>query len=89
VIYPNYRYYVRALYFDKEVPWAANLFDIKEHWTGIGLVLVLAFYILSRVIDPKSDRAMLFVYVFLSVTLAIIVWFALISGLLLTAVKAI
>lgn len=89
LIYPNYRYHVRARYFDSEAPWASNLFDIKEHWTGIGLILVLAFFILSRMIDPRSDRNMLFIYVFLSVTLAVIVWFSLISGLLLTAVKAV
>ncbi|MBF2055484.1 MAG: hypothetical protein IGS03_18700 [Candidatus Sericytochromatia bacterium] len=89
VIYPNYRYTVRALYFDKDLPWASQLFDVKEHWAGIGLGLFVSFFVLSRLIDPRSDRAGLFVYVFLSVSLALIVWFSLISGLLLTAYRSI
>ena len=89
LIYPNYRYYVRALYFDKEVIWASNLFDIKEHWAGIGLALFMAYYLLSINIDPQKDRSMLFVYVFLSLSLTGIVWFAVISGLLLTSVKGV
>lgn len=89
LIYPNYRYYVRALYFDKEAVWASNLFDIKEHWAGIGLALFIAYYVLSRIIDPREDRQMLFVYVFLSLSLTGIVWFAVISGLLLTSVKGV
>lgn len=89
VLYPNYRYHVRALHFDKEAPWASNLFDIKEHWTGIGLALMLAFWVLSLIIEPKQDRQMLLVYVFLSLSLAVIVWFALISGLLLTMARSV
>lgn len=87
--YPNYRYRVRALHFDKELPWASNLFDIKEHWAGVGLALVCAFLLLSRIIDPRQDRQMLGFYAFLSVALALIVWFNLISGLLLTSYRGI
>jgi len=89
IIYPNYRYHVRELYFDKEAPWASQLFDVKEHWGAIGLILFISYYFISRIIEPSKDRNMLFVYVFLSVVLAIIVWFSLISGLLLTSVKSI
>lgn len=89
LIYPNYRYHVRAVYFDKAMPWASNLFDIKEHWAGIGLALFVSFLVLSRVIDPVKDRQMLGIYAFLSVTLALIVWFNVISGLLLTSYKGI
>lgn len=89
VLYPNYRYYVRALYFDKDLPWASHLFDIKEHWAGIGLGLMVAFYWMSRVIQPRSDRRALFFYVFLSLSLALIVWFTLISGLYLTSLRSV
>lgn len=89
VLYPNYRYYVRALYFDQELPWASHLFDIKEHWAGIGLGLMVAFYLMSRTIQPRSDRRALFFYVFLSLSLAVIVWFTLISGLYLTSLRSV
>ena len=89
VAYPNYRYHVRALHFDKALPWASNLFDVKEHWAGIGLALFVAYLLLSRVIEPKTDRPMLGVYVFLSVSLALIIWFNVISGLLLVSYRSI
>ena len=89
LIYPNYRYHVRHLHFDRELPWASNLFDIKEHWAGIGLALFIALLLISRVIEPKSDRMMLGVYVFLSAALALIVWFSLVSGLLLTSYRSV
>lgn len=89
LVYPNYRYHVRALHFDKELPWASNLFDIKENWAGVGLALFVAFLILSRIIDPTKDRQMLGVYAFLSVALAVIIWFNVISGLLLTSYRSI
>lgn len=89
VVYPNYRYHVRHLHFDKHLPWASNLFDIKEHWAGIGMALFVAFLLISRVIDPQKDRAMLGVYAFLSITLALIVWFNTISGLLLVSYRSV
>ncbi len=89
LIYPNYRYHVRDQYFDAHHPWASNLFDIKEHWAGIGLGLMIAFWLLSRQVQPQSDRRLLLVYVFLSVSLTVIVWFNLISGLWLTAIKGV
>ena len=89
IIYPNYRYHVRARYFDPEIPWASYLFDIKEHWAAIGLILFGIFYLLSREIDPRRHRQTLFIYVFLSLCLCLIVWFSLISGLLLTSYRSI
>lgn len=89
LMYPNYRYHVRALYLDKHAPWATNLFDIKEHWVALGLALFTVFYLLSRAIEPAKDRHLLFVYVFLSVVLTGIVWFAVVTGLLVTSVKGI
>lgn len=89
LIYPNYRYHVRAQYFDSHLPWAAQLFDMKEHWAGLGLALFIGFYVISRVIQPQSDRAMLGVYAWLSVTLTVIVWFNVLSGLILVSYRSI
>ena len=89
VVYPNYRYHVRELYFDPQMPWASQLFDIKEHWAGIGLCLMVVYWWLSRSIDPRKDRERVGFYVFLSVSLALIIWFNLLSGLWLTALKGV
>ena len=82
--YPTYRYHVRALYFDRHAVWASNLFDIKENFASIGLPLVIGAFALSRVMVPKEDRSLLLGY-FIAVDLvAAIVWFNVVSGLLLT-----
>jgi hypothetical protein len=82
--YPTYRYHVRALYFDRHAAWASNLFDIKENFASIGLPLAIGAFVLSRVIEPRQDRSLVFGY-FVAVTLvAAIVWFNVVSGLLLT-----
>lgn len=82
--YPTYRYHVRALYFDRHAVWASNLFDIKENFAAIGLPLVLGIFVLSRVMKPKEDRSMLVGYVAMSTLLVAIVWFNVISGVLIT-----
>lgn len=89
VVYPNYRYHVRDLYFDKHMPWASHLFDIKEHWAAIGLGLVGVFFLLSLSFDPRQDRERVLLYVFLSCAITLTVWFNLIAGLWLTALKGV
>jgi hypothetical protein len=87
--YPTYRYHVRGLYFDRYEVWASNLFDIKENFASIGLPLVIGAFLLSRVLEARRDRAVLAGYasfVFLS---TIIVWFNVISGLLITMAKGV
>ena len=82
--YPTYRYRVRALYFDHHAAWASNLFDIKENFASIGLPLAVGAFVLSRVVDPKQDRSLLLGYFIAVVIVAAIVWFNVVSGLLIT-----
>jgi hypothetical protein len=85
--YPSYRYYVRGLYLDRYAVWASNLFDIKENFAAVGLPLVIAAFLLSRVLTPKSERGLLVGYLVMVLLQAVIVWFSVLSGLLLTMVK--
>lgn len=87
--YPTFRYHVRALYFDRYEPWASNLFDIKENFAALGLPFVVMAFVLSRVINPKEDRALVGTYVVAVVLTAAIVWFNVISGLLVTMTKGV
>lgn len=82
--YPTYRYHVRGLYLDRHAVWASNLFDIKENFAAIGLPMVVGAFILSRVMRPKEDRSMLLGYALMVFVTAAIVWFNVISGLLIT-----
>jgi hypothetical protein len=82
--YPTFRYHVRALYFDRYERWASNLFDMKENFAAVGLPLVLALFALSRVMQPKEEPTVVRGYVVFSILLALIVWFAVFSGLVIT-----
>lgn len=89
VVYPTYRYYVRGLYLDRHAVWASNLFDIKENFASIGLPLAVGAFILSRVMDPKEDHPMLTGYAVLVFGATAIVWFNVVSGLLITMAKGV
>jgi hypothetical protein len=89
LVYPAYRYHVRGLYLDRHAAWASNLFDIKENFASLGIPLVVGALVLSRVMDPKRDRPMLVGYAVMVFGTTIIVWFNVISGLLITMVKGV
>lgn len=87
--YPTFRYSVRELVLDRCAPWASNLFDIKEHLAALGLPIALGLFALSRVLEPKTDRAIARVYVAMTILAALLLWVATISGLLITMVKGV
>ncbi|HEY0255650.1 MAG TPA: hypothetical protein VGC41_29175 [Kofleriaceae bacterium] len=87
--YPTFRYHVRALVLDRYEPWASNLFDTKENFAALGLPIVLAVYVLSRVVEMKEDRALVKMYAAFAFLVAAIVWFDVLSGLVITMVKGV
>lgn len=87
--YPSFRYYTRALYLDRYAPWASNLFDIKEHIASLGLPLVIGAWVLSRVLEPKNDRELLGGYAVMVIGVGLIVWFNVISGLVVTLARGV
>jgi hypothetical protein len=86
--YPSYRYHVRGLYLDRHAVWASNLFDVKENFAAIGLPFVVGALVLSRVMDPAVDVALRRGYTVMVALVAIIVWFNVIAGLLVTMARA-
>jgi len=87
--YPTFRYHTRALYLDRYERWAANLFDMKENFAALGIPFVIAMFVLSRVMNPKEDRRLIGPYASFALLTAAIVWFSVISGLLLVMVKGV
>ncbi len=87
--YPTFRYHVRALYFDRYEIWASNLFDTKENFAALGLPLVVAAFVLSRVMNPKDDRVLAVAYAGFVVLATAIVWFNVISGLAITMTRGV
>ena len=89
LVYPTFRYHVRGLYFDRYEQWASNLFDVKENFAALGLPAVIAILVMSRAMNPKEDRALVGPYVALSMLVAAIVWFDVITGLVITMTKGV
>ena len=89
VAYPAFRYHVRAIYLDRYEAWASNLFDTKENFAALGLPLVLGAFVLSRVMKPDEDTGVRVGYAAMVVLAAAIVWFSLISGLVITQTRGV
>ena len=89
LVYPTFRYMTRALYLDRYERWAANLFDMKENWAALGLPLAIGMLLLSRVMSPKDDRHIVLGYCAMAFLTCAIIWFDVISGLVLTNVRGV
>lgn len=89
LVYPTFRYHTRALYLDRYERWAANLFDMKENFAALGIPLVIAMFVLSRRMDPAEDKLLVGPYVGFALITAAIVWFDVISGLLITMTRGV
>jgi hypothetical protein len=87
--YPTFRYNVRALYMDAHEAWASNLFDVKEHLAALGIPIVAGVFLLSRAIEPRTDRGLARAYTLMTWLVAAIVWFDVLSGLVITMVKGV
>lgn len=89
--YPAFRVNVRGLYLDANAAWASNLFDIKEDLAALGLPLALGAWWLGRVATRAGESAtrplpLTVVAVFGT---AAIVWFGVVSGLLITLTRGV
>ena len=86
LIYPAFRVYIRPD-FDKELPWATGLFEVKEHWGAVGLALFFVYYFLRKNFQPNKEKEKLFFYVPLCFLLNIILWYKVIVSCYLTLLK--
>jgi hypothetical protein len=85
-IYPRYRVEVRAEWLDTHARWAAILFDVKENFAVLLGPFVLAAWLSTR---PPRDVARPHIVLTVSAyTVASVVWFNLIAGLLVVSVRS-
>jgi hypothetical protein len=86
VIYPVYRVDVRIPFEEMTLYWAVGLFEVKEHWGGIGLgVLPLYAYVWrpQQMNTHRRDRAAV------TILLSVIVWSDFIFGHWLNNIRGI
>ena len=87
--YPTFRYHVRGLYLDRYEVWATSLFEMKENLAVVGLPLAVGAWLMSRVMNPVEDRHARVRYAVLVFGQTAIVWFNVVSGLLITMVRGV
>jgi hypothetical protein len=87
LVYPAYKAYISYPGFRLETPWAKGLFEAKEHWAVIGLLMVGGYSCLRRHFDPGKASAKLWFYVPLCFLSNAVVWYVLIAGCWLTMLK--
>jgi hypothetical protein len=83
-IYPSYRLEVRIPFEEMSLGWAVGLFEMKEHFAGIGLGLLPLYASLWR---EDSDSIYRRNRVAITLVLAGIVWWAFIVGHVLNNIR--
>lgn len=89
VVYPAYRYYVRGLYLDHCDVTASKLFDMKEDFAVLALLLTVGVCLIGRALERQSPREHFQVYLGASLALATLVWFDALSGLIITLTRGV
>jgi len=87
LIYPAFRVYFRAAYFDVDLSWATGLFEVKEHWGSLGLAMFFVYYYLRKSFEPDAEKDKLWLYVPMCLILNVIVWYKIIVGCYLSLLK--
>ncbi len=86
---PTYRYHVRALFLDRHHPMVANVFDIKENLATIALPLALALGALGGRLTDPADKPYRPVMAVASLFVAAVVWFDVISGVVIVSYRGV
>jgi hypothetical protein len=89
LLYPTYRYHVRGLYLDRFAPTYSGLFDVKEVYASLTLVVALGLGALAFALRPAEERWLVRVYAAMSFLVCGVVWLNVVLGILVTSVRGI
>jgi len=84
VIYPTYRLSVRIPFEEMSLGWAIGLFELKEHFAGLGLSLLPIYaytWHAERGEEHRRDRFTI------TLLLALIIWWAFLVGHILNNIR--
>jgi hypothetical protein len=86
VLYPRYRFLVRPLLQTLDLRSANGAFELKEHFSAIGLMLLPAYWASwKQPLVPEYESARLW----LTWIIALSVWWNFVTGQLLVAIKGV
>jgi hypothetical protein len=89
LLYPTYRVHVRGLYLDRYAPIYAGLFDVKEVYASLTLVVAIALGALAGTRWPSEPPAFTRIYAAMSFIVCAVVWFNVIAGILVVSVRGV
>lgn len=84
VIYPAYRVDVRIPFEEMSLIWAVGLFEVKEHWGGIGLGVLPLYLFVWRPQNASNHHRDRFA---ITMLLSFIVWSDFIAGHVLNNIR--
>lgn len=87
VVYPSYRYHVRGLYLDRYAPFYFGLFDVKEVFAALALVVALALGALSFTFQPREEAWLVRIYAAMSFLVCAVAWFDSVAGVPVASVR--
>lgn len=87
LLYPTYRYHVRGIYLDRYAPLYAGLFDVKEVYASLTLVVALGLGALAFTLKPAEERWLVRIYAVMSFLVCGVVWLNVTLGILVTSVR--
>jgi hypothetical protein len=89
LLYPSYRVHVRGYQLDRIAPAYAGLFDVKEVYASLTLMVAVALGALALTLRPAEAPALARVYAAMSFIVCAVVWFNVIAGLLVVSVRGV
>ena len=84
LIYPTYRLDVRIPFEEMSLSWAVGLFEIKEHWGGVGLGMLPLYVHIFRPRNTTSNRGD---RIAIASMLALIIWGDFVAGHVLNNIR--
>ena len=87
LLYPSYRVHVRGYWLDEHAPVFSALFDLKETYASLALVVALALGALAFTLRPAETPALVRVYAVMSFIVCAVVWFDVIAGILVLSAR--
>jgi hypothetical protein len=89
LLYPSYRVHVRGLFLDRHAPAYADLFDVKETYASLALVIAIGLGALALTLRPAETPALVRVYAVMSFVVCAVVWLDVIAGILVVSVRGV
>ena len=89
LLYPTYRVHVRGYHLDRVAPEYARLFDVKETYAALALLLAAGLGALAYAWRPREEPHLAPVVAAMSAVVCAVVWFNAIIGVLVMSVRGI